>query len=186
MRIPISLLALLAFAAFATGCGGPNDPDKRLAEACDRQVKEVESAADEGDTPTAKSTKDRLEDVTLVECSGQHVKLSDGDAAAKEGDSGEGASTMGSETMPAGGEAAALDPKARELFATTCGGCHTLSDAGTNGAVGPNLDETEMDAEAVRAQIKNGAGAMPAGLLEGEEADSVAKYVADAAAAASK
>ncbi|MCW2926505.1 MAG: cytochrome c class, partial [Thermoleophilia bacterium] len=79
-----------------------------------------------------------------------------------------------------------LDPKARELFASTCGGCHTLSDAGTNGAVGPNLDETTMDAAAVLSQIDKGAGAMPADLLKGEDAESVANYVAGAAGAASK
>jgi mono/diheme cytochrome c family protein len=28
-----------------------------------------------------------------------------------------------------------------EFFATNCGGCHTLSQAGTTGTIGPNLDE---------------------------------------------
>ncbi len=28
-----------------------------------------------------------------------------------------------------------------EFFATNCGGCHTLSSAGTTGTIGPNLDE---------------------------------------------
>jgi mono/diheme cytochrome c family protein len=31
---------------------------------------------------------------------------------------------------------------APEFFATNCGGCHTLSQAGTTGTIGPNLDET--------------------------------------------
>jgi len=30
---------------------------------------------------------------------------------------------------------------APEFFATNCGGCHTLSQAGTTGTIGPNLDE---------------------------------------------
>jgi mono/diheme cytochrome c family protein len=30
---------------------------------------------------------------------------------------------------------------ASEFFATNCGGCHTLSQAGTTGNVGPNLDQ---------------------------------------------
>jgi mono/diheme cytochrome c family protein len=29
----------------------------------------------------------------------------------------------------------------KELFSAKCGGCHTLADAGTQGPVGPNLDE---------------------------------------------
>jgi mono/diheme cytochrome c family protein len=31
---------------------------------------------------------------------------------------------------------------APEFFATNCGGCHTLSQAGTTGTIGPDLDET--------------------------------------------
>jgi mono/diheme cytochrome c family protein len=42
-----------------------------------------------------------------------------------------------------------------------CGGCHTLAAAGTNGTVGPNLDETKPDAEAAYTQILNGGGGMP-------------------------
>jgi mono/diheme cytochrome c family protein len=29
----------------------------------------------------------------------------------------------------------------KQLFATSCGGCHTLADAATAGTVGPNLDD---------------------------------------------
>ena len=29
----------------------------------------------------------------------------------------------------------------KKLFVQACGGCHTLADAGTNGTVGPNLDD---------------------------------------------
>lgn len=69
----------------------------------------------------------------------------------------------------------------KSIFADTCGGCHTLADAGTNGAVGPNLDDTKPDADFVKSMIDNGGGAMPPGLLEGEERDTVADYVAGAA-----
>jgi mono/diheme cytochrome c family protein len=67
---------------------------------------------------------------------------------------------------------------AKASFANTCGGCHTLSDAGTSGNVGPNLDQTSYDAAAIEEQIKNGGGAMPPGLLQGDEAKAVAAYVA--------
>ncbi|MCW2926133.1 MAG: hypothetical protein JWM86_101, partial [Thermoleophilia bacterium] len=102
MRISLLLFALLAVAGLAAGCGGPDDPDKRLAEACERQIEEIEAAGEEGDTPTAKSTEERLSDVTLVECAGQTVKITEGGTDTTEGEP-EGAGA-GSETMPAEGE----------------------------------------------------------------------------------
>ena len=50
----------------------------------------------------------------------------------------------------------------KELFASSgCGGCHTLADAGTNGNVGPNLDEAKPSLEKTYTQITNGGGGMP-------------------------
>ena len=68
----------------------------------------------------------------------------------------------------------------RERFVNTCGGCHTLADAGTNGRVGPNLDDVAPDAEEVLTAIETGPGPMPENLLEGEDARQVAEYVAAA------
>ena len=73
-------------------------------------------------------------------------------------------------------EGAAGDPK--QVFANTCGGCHTLSAAGTTGKVGPDLDGLKPDAAEVVQAIESGPGNMPDGLLEGAEAQSVADYVA--------
>ena len=78
----------------------------------------------------------------------------------------------------AGGDQAA---QGKELFANTCGGCHTLEDAGTNGQVGPVLDELQPDKERVAAAIESGPGTMPPNLLEGAEAEAVATYVSEAA-----
>lgn len=66
----------------------------------------------------------------------------------------------------------------RETFVSTCGACHTLSDAGTNGQIGPNLDTVEPGAEEVLTAIQSGPGQMPANLVEGEQARQVAEYVA--------
>ncbi|MBC7643633.1 MAG: cytochrome c, partial [Thermoleophilia bacterium] len=52
-----------------------------------------------------------------------------------------------------------------------------LADANTNGAVGPNLDDLQPTRETVEAQIANGGGGMPAGLLHGQDAKDVAAYV---------
>ena len=38
-------------------------------------------------------------------------------------------------------EAGADTNNGKQLFATNCGGCHTLADAATAGTVGPNLDD---------------------------------------------
>ena len=73
-------------------------------------------------------------------------------------------------------QAASGDPK--QVFASTCGGCHTLSAAGTSGKVGPSLDELEPEAARVVRAIETGPGQMPQGLLQGKEAQAVADYVA--------
>ncbi len=89
-------------------------------------------------------------------------------------DSGGGGGDDGGTSSGGGGEG-------KSLFVESCGGCHALADAGTSGAVGPDLDDVKPDAERVKTMIDNGGGAMPAGLLDGEERDAVADYVADAA-----
>ena len=85
-----------------------------------------------------------------------------------------GGSAQTQQTQAGGGAA-----EARSTFANTCGGCHTLKAAGTNGNVGPNLDELKPDQQLVRETIRRGPGVMPENLLEGAEADAVAKFVAD-------
>jgi mono/diheme cytochrome c family protein len=86
----------------------------------------------------------------------------------------------------------------QQLFISTCGGCHTLAEAGTKGVIGPNLDAayaqprsngfSDSSFEAlVREQIQRGfpyarPTPMPANLLKGQDAQDVAAYVAAAAA----
>jgi mono/diheme cytochrome c family protein len=76
-----------------------------------------------------------------------------------------------------GGEAAA-DGEA--LFTDNCGSCHTLSAAGTSGSVGPNLDDTSLDAAAIESIVRDGSGSMPAfgGDLSDAEITAVAEFVA--------
>lgn len=69
----------------------------------------------------------------------------------------------------------------KELFTHTCAGCHTLKDAGTNGQVGPDLDEIAPSKALVLATLRAGPGAMPENLLVGAEADRVATYVSGVA-----
>lgn len=88
----------------------------------------------------------------------------------------------------------------KTVFTQKCGSCHVLEDAGSAGTIGPNLDasffqyRSEIDdddqaedtiRQVVRGQISypivdtsTGAPGMPADIVEGQEADDVAAYVA--------
>ena len=71
----------------------------------------------------------------------------------------------------------------KSIFATTCGSCHTLSDAKTTGAVGPNLDSSKPSKELVVDRVTNGQGAMPSfkGSLDEAQIQAVADYVSSTA-----
>ena len=60
-----------------------------------------------------------------------------------------------------------------------CAACHTLLDAGSDGNIGPNLNEIRPDIMRVIAAVTNGIGVMPAyqGELSPEEIEAVAHYV---------
>lgn len=67
----------------------------------------------------------------------------------------------------------------KSLFKTNCGSCHVLADAGTAGAVGPNLDMSKLDVKAMIAQIANGGNGMPAfeGTLSEDQIKMIAEYI---------
>jgi cytochrome c oxidase subunit 2 len=50
---------------------------------------------------------------------------------------------------------------AKGVFTANCAPCHTLTKAGTNGMVGPVLDDLSLAPAAVEHQIRNGGGGMP-------------------------
>ena len=90
--------------------------------------------------------------------------------------------------------------RGKELFKQKCGQCHVLADAGTPGVIGPNLDDAFRQSRAdgigertiqsvVRGQISypveeppTGTAGMPADIVTGDDAESVAAYVASVAA----
>ena len=94
----------------------------------------------------------------------------DAAAAAKARDGGGAA---------AGKEQAAPAADGAAVFADTCGGCHTLSAAGTSGSTGPNLDDVSLDAGAIEGIVRDGRGGMPAfgGKLSDDEIAAVAEFV---------
>lgn len=90
-----------------------------------------------------------------------------------------------------------FEDRGRQLFNANCGTCHILAAAASTGTQGPNLDDTFADPRAVgmdddtikgivRAQVKrpqvvdgNYPGVtMPANILEGNDLEDVAAYVA--------
>ena len=89
--------------------------------------------------------------------------------------------------------------RGKELFVSGCGSCHVLRDAGTTGAIGPDLDfafvQSRVDGlgedtiqQVVRGQIAypvvdppTEAPGMPADIFEGQDAEDVATYVASVA-----
>ena len=60
-----------------------------------------------------------------------------------------------------------------------CGNCHTLADAGSDGAIGPNLDDSQSSFELAVERMTNGSGAMPSfsGQLGEDGINDVAAYV---------
>jgi mono/diheme cytochrome c family protein len=81
----------------------------------------------------------------------------------------------------------------RELFGQHCGFCHTLAAASAIGKIGPNLDTLQPAESLVLHTIQNGClqkpppgssetclgnGTMPANIIQGQQADQVAKFVA--------
>lgn len=89
-----------------------------------------------------------------------------------------GADAGDAETAVAEGDAAA---GASVFQSAGCGGCHALAAAGSNGAVGPNLNSQTYSYDSVLTVVTNGRGAMPgySGQLSEDEIRNVSAYVAE-------
>jgi mono/diheme cytochrome c family protein len=88
----------------------------------------------------------------------------------------------------------AAEKQGRQLFGEHCGVCHTLAAANAVGKVGPNLDVVKPSATLVLHTIRFGClqspppgdssmsclgyGTMPAGVVQGQNAQDVARFVA--------
>lgn len=79
----------------------------------------------------------------------------------------------------------ALGKKLFSNAAPPCSVCHTLKDAGSEGAVGPILDELKPNQLRVTSALNNGIGAMPSykGTLSPEDIKAIALYVSKASGA---
>ena len=61
------------------------------------------------------------------------------------------------------------------VFSTNCAACHGKD---AQGGVGPKLDGAQISLAAAKAQIDNGGGAMPPGLVHGRDEEDVLAYLA--------
>lgn len=86
--------------------------------------------------------------------------------------------------------------RGRDIFGQRCGLCHTLAAANAVGKVGPNLDVIQPTQQLVLHTIQNGClqsppphsseaclgeGTMPADVVQGVDAEDVAKFVSKVA-----
>jgi predicted ferric reductase/mono/diheme cytochrome c family protein len=102
---------------------------------------------------------------------------------------------VGQSSSSGGGEAAVpvtvdTSPAAlaagKAVYASAgCGGCHVLAAAGSDGAVGPNLDDAKPDAGEVVDVVTNGKGVMPGyrGKLTAKQIEQLAAFVSASAGA---
>ena len=71
--------------------------------------------------------------------------------------------------------------KGKDIFLNiaVCSTCHMLADAGSDGLIGPNLNDIRPDKLRVINVVTNGIGVMPSyeGQLTKEEIEAVAHYV---------
>jgi cytochrome c551 len=130
----------------------------------------VESSEEEAQTPSGASTV--ANSAKQTDSEGNFVTA----PAATAPEGGGGSETGGGEGGGDGGEAAGDAAAGEQVFAANCTGCH-LNNGQDAGGVGPQLAGAGLDVETIKTTVQNGRGAMPAGLVSGEDLDNVAAYV---------
>lgn len=90
---------------------------------------------------------------TLAGCGGSDAPTGSAEAPPASTSTSTGGST---------GSGSGGDTETRQLFAQSCGSCHTFAAGGTDGQQGPNLDQIDGAAAEIRAKIEDGGGGMPA------------------------
>ncbi len=129
----------------------------------------VESSEEEAQTPSGASTV--ANSAKQTDSEGNFVT-----APAATAPEGGGSETGGGEGGGGGGEAAGDAAAGEQVFAANCTGCH-LNNGQDAGGVGPQLAGAGLDVETIKTTVQNGRGAMPPGLVSGEDLDNVAAYV---------
>jgi mono/diheme cytochrome c family protein len=151
------LLFVLGLAAVAlVGCGGGEEaaPLPETVEGTVGQETEAETETEEAETEESETTEETATEGTETE-----TETEDGGGGGQAQGNAEAGSAIFNEQG--------------------CGGCHVLEAAGSNGSVGPNLDESKPDFDLIVDRVTNGQGVMPAfgDELSEQEIRDVSAYV---------
>jgi len=156
MRRAALLIVLLvaAFGVVAAGCGG----EESQTATPETVEGELPTDTTETETTETETTETETTDTTETE-------------------------TTETETTAPPAEGDPIAGKEVFLGSSACGGCHILSDAGSTGAVGPNLDDAQPSFDLVVDRVTNGQGGMPSfsGSLSAQQIADVAAYVSSVA-----
>jgi cytochrome c553 len=158
------LLFVLGLAAVAfVGCGGgeeaaplPETVEGTVGQETEAETEEAET--EEGETEEAETEGETTEE-TATEGTETETETEDGGGGGQAQGNAEAGSAIFNEQG--------------------CGGCHVLEAAGSNGSVGPNLDESKPDFDLIVDRVTNGQGVMPAfgDELSEQEIRDVSAYV---------
>lgn len=77
----------------------------------------------------------------------------------------------------AGGEVEGDAAAGEQVFASSCTSCH-MDNGKSGGGFGPQLAGAGLDAAAINGIVSDGQGAMPGGLVSGDDLTNVVAYVA--------
>jgi mono/diheme cytochrome c family protein len=160
MRRTALVLCLLvaAFGVVAAGCGQEQE-QSATPETVEGEVTTTETQT----TETTETTQTETSETETTETETETTETTETGGGAPQGD-------------PVAGKAIFTGPSG-------CTGCHTLSDAGSTGTVGPNLDDAMPSFDLAYDRVTNGQGGMPSfatSLTDQQRAD-VAAYVSSVA-----
>jgi mono/diheme cytochrome c family protein len=91
-----------------------------------------------------------------------------------------GMSSFATSAQAADAKPSAAIEAGRELYNTwSCSACHTLSDAGAAGAVGPSLDNPKLTHDFIVNRVTHGQGPMPSfgGQIDEADINKLADYI---------
>lgn len=182
LAVAVAFIVFALIAALVVPRARPDFPAKRLGVfvavcialfAAQMTAVLVLAEVGEADEAHGEATPTETTETTGTETTGTETTETTGTGT-------ETTETETTETTEGGGDPAA----GKQVFETAgCVSCHTLSDAGATGTVGPNLDQAQPPAELVVQRVTNGQGVMPPfkDSLSEQQIQDVAAYVSSAA-----
>jgi cbb3-type cytochrome c oxidase subunit III len=193
VRAGAAVFALLA-AVLAAGCGtggivkgGDSSHGKQLFQAKCGGCHELAAAGTNGtvgpnlDDAFASDRQQGYKQVTIQQVVRQQISLAGGKMPADlvTGADADDVSAFVASTAGVPGAGGGPPTSGKDIFTANCGSCHTLAAAGTNGTVGPNLDDLKPALDRAVRQVTNGGTIMPAfkGKLTPAQIMAVAKFV---------